>query len=71
MHLRRSILLPLLLAATWLPNRTATAQTQKRGTSTATAHSIFNMPEPMFGEMPLVAPVFLQTDQIDSSITVV
>lgn len=54
-----------------VPFRNAWAQTQKRGTSTAVAHSTYAASESMFGEMPLVAPLFLQTDQIDSSITVV
>lgn len=49
----------------------ASAQT-KRGTSTALAHSILGTPPAMDSmAMPLVAPVFLQTDQVDSSITVV
>ena len=68
MNLRSSLF--LFLALVLLPG-VVRAQGQKHGTSTAAAHSIFDMPEPMFGEMPLVAPLFLQTDQIDSSITVV
>ncbi len=54
-----------------LPILPLAAQRKYPGTSTAAAHSIYNTAEPMFGAMPLVAPVFLQTDQIDSSITVV
>lgn len=48
------------------------AQTSSRGTSTASAHSIYGTPPPMDPTaMPLVAPIFLQTDQIDSNITVI
>ena len=45
----------------------------KQYTTTVPAHSIYGTPpaEENMGPMPLVAPVFLQTDQIESSITVV
>ncbi len=60
-----------ILAATLLPS-ILSAQSTPRGPSTALAHSIYGTPDPApVAPMPLVAPVFLQTDQIDSSITVV
>jgi len=64
----------LLLPALSNSAQTSSAQTSstKRGTSTATAHSIYGTPPTMdHMAMPLVAPVFLQTDQVDSAITVV
>ena len=61
--------LALVALLTLIPS--SGAQTTHHGTSSGPAHSILNMPEPMFGSMPLVAPVFLQTDQVDSNITVV
>lgn len=46
--------------------------TSKRGPSSSSARSVYGTPEPMQNmAMPLVAPVFLQTNQIDSNITVV
>lgn len=62
--------LAAILVATLLPTALP-AQSIPRGPSVATAHSIYGFPEPVYEPMPSVAPVFLQTDQIDSSITVV
>lgn len=61
---------PLLLLL--IPANAHPQNSTKRGPSSSAAHSIFGTPEPMQNmAMPLVAPVFLQTDQIDSMITVV
>ena len=64
-HCQHAIALIACLAST-----AAHAQAPTRGTSTALAHSMYGTPDPTpITPMPLVAPVFLQTDQIDSSIT--
>ena len=61
----------IILIALSLP-AVLSAQSAPRTPSTAPAHFRFGPDPPVSNQpLPLVAPVFLQTDQIDSSITVV